>query len=110
MEIQLRSNAMTIDLSKTVFVNDIFSAMLPDGGTIVLNVVNESITSSAYTGEQAIKGVNINLFDVNGNEIDCPCVIGLGNDVMQITTEYKEYEGEMLTPDNMMYCMIEIYE
>lgn len=101
---------MTIDLAKVDFVNEIFSAMLPDGGRIVLNFVNEDIVSSAYVGEQKIKGVNIDIFNVSGNRIECPCVIGLGNEVMQITTEYKEHEGEMLTPDNMVYCTIEIYE
>lgn len=101
---------MTIDLAKVEFVNDMFSTMLPEGNMIVLNLVDESITSSAYTGEQKIKGININIYDIYGNIIDCPCVIGLGNEIMQINTDYKEHEGEMLTPDNMVYCTIEVYE
>lgn len=99
---------MTIDLAKTIFVNDIFSTRLPDGGTIVLNTVNEDI--QAYTEEQKIKGLNINIYSVDGELIDCPCVIGMGNELMEIRTDYKNYEGQMLTPDNMVFCTIEIHE
>ena len=100
---------MTLDLAKTTFVNDVFSTTLPDGGTIVLNTVNESVKTVSLE-EREIKGLNINIYTVSGEVIDCPCVIGLGNELMQIRTDYKEYEGQMLTPDNMVYCMIEIYE
>lgn len=101
---------MTIDLAKTEFVNDIFSTGLPDGGVITINVVDEALTSSAYTGELPIKGVNIEIQTVDGDTVSCPCVIGLGNDLMQINTDYKDYEGEVLTPENMVLCTIEIYE
>ena len=100
---------MTIDLSKTEFTNDFFSTMLPDGSTIILNTVDERLAVDGLS-EQNIKCVNIAIEDTDGNYISCPCVIGLGNDILIITTEYKEYEGKVLTPDNMVYCTIEIYE
>ena len=100
---------MTIDLSKTVFVNDIFSTMLPDGSSLVLNTVNEELITDSY--EQCnIKGINIVIIDTDDNYITCPCVIGIGNDLLKINTEYKEYEGKVLSPDNMAYCTIEVYE
>ena len=101
---------MIIDLANTEFTNDMFSTMLPDGSTIILNIVNESFTVDGATGECAIKGVNIEILDSEDNLISCPCVIGIGNDIMIIKTDYKEYEGAVLTPDNMMYCTIEIYD
>ena len=100
---------MTIDLAKVTFINDIFSTKLPDGGTIVLNVVDEDIQSDSLE-EKKIKGLNINIYSVDDELIDCPCVIGLGNDIMEIRTDYKSCEGQMLTPDNMVLCTIEIYE
>lgn len=99
---------MTIDLAKVEFDNDIFSTRLPDGGIITLNVVDESM-QTPYDGLE-IKGVNINLYDFTGELIECPCVIGLGNELMEIRTDYKNLEGKVLTPDNMMYCTIEVYE
>lgn len=99
---------MVVELAKAEFVNDFFSVMLPDGGLLVLNKVDEDFLSDG--AECIIKTVNIEVQDVDGNVTSCPCVIGLGNDLMQINTAYKEYEGEVLTPDNMVYCTIEVYE
>lgn len=99
---------MTIELSDKIFINDFFSTMLPDGSMLVLNKVNEDFLIDR--GEGVIKAINIEIQDTNDNIISCPCVIGLGNDFMQITTKYKEYEGKVLSPDNMAYCTIEIYE
>ena len=99
---------MIIDLAKVEFTNDLFSALLPDGSLIVLNKVDENFqVESDYC---IVKGVNIEIQDTEGNIMSCPCVIGLGNELMKIDTEYSEYEGAVLTPDNMMYCTIEIYE
>lgn len=98
---------MTIDLSKVTFTNDFFSTMLPDGDLLVLNKVDEDFLSG--TAECIIKAINIEI-QSEDEAISCPCVIGLGNDLMQINTDYKEYEGKVLTPDNMMYCTIEVYE
>lgn len=98
---------MIIDLSKVTFTNDFFSTMLPDGSMLVLNKVDEDFLSG--TAECIVKAINIEI-QSEDEAISCPCVIGLGNDLMQINTDYKEYEGKVLTPDNMMYCTIEVYE
>lgn len=100
---------MTIDLAKTDFVNDFFSTMLPDGSILNLNIVNEDFVSDNLE-ECIVKAVNISVVDYNENYIPCSCVIGMGNDILQIKTDYKQYEGKVLTPDNMMYCTIEVYE
>lgn len=99
---------MLINLDKAVFTNDFFASQLPDGSLLVLNKVDEDFLSDG--AECIIKAVNIEIQDTEGNIISCPCVIGLGNELMQITTRYKEYEGEVLTPENMVYCTIEVYE
>jgi hypothetical protein len=101
---------MTIDLAKVEFVNDFFSTRLPDGGTIILNLVNEDFIIEDTNEECIVKAINIAVYDYEGNTIDCSCVIGMGNDLLKINTDYKEYEGKVLTPDNMVYCTIEIYE
>lgn len=101
---------MIINLDKVVFDNDVFSTMLPDGGYIVLNKIDESFTADGFTGECLVKAVTIEIIDTDDNIILCPTAIGLGNELMQIKTDYTEYEGEMLTPENMVYCTIEIYE
>jgi len=99
---------MLINLDKAVFTNDFFTSQLPDGSLLVLNKVDEDFLSDG--AECVVKAVNIEIQDTEENIISCPCVIGLGNELMRITTEYKEYEGEVLTPDNMVYCTIEVYE
>ena len=101
---------MTIELAKVDFVNDLFSMILPDGSSLVLNTVNESFLAEGIEEECVVKAINIEVITEDGEVITCPCVIGLSNDLMQISTEYAEYEGEVLTPDNMEYCTIEIYE
>ncbi len=99
---------MLINLDKAVFTNDFFTSQLPDGSLLVLNKVDEDFLSDG--AECVVKAVNIEIQDTEENIISCPCVIGLGNELMQITTRYKEYEGEVLTPENMVYCTIEVYE
>jgi hypothetical protein len=106
---------MIIDLSKITFTNDFFSTMLPDGSLLVLNKVDEDFLSGADedflsgADECIVKAINTEIQNEE-EAISCPCVIGLGNDLMQINTDHKEYEGKVLTPDNMMYCTIEVYE
>lgn len=99
---------MIVELAKIEFVNDFFSTMLPDGSLLVLNKIDEDFL--ADEAECILKSVNIEIQDTQGDVISCPCVIGLGNDLMQINTAHKEYEGKVLSPDNMVYCTIEIYE
>lgn len=98
---------MTISLDKVEFINDFFSTTLPDGSLLVLNKVDEDFLTEDE--ECIVKGINIEI-QKEEEYISCPCVIGLGNDLMQINTDYTEYEGEVLTPDNMVYCTIEVYE
>lgn len=101
---------MIIDLSKVVFENDIFYTVLPDGNYLVLNTVDEAFLAEGETTECKVRAINIEIRDTEGVSTPCPCVIGLGNDYMIIKTDYKQYEGEVLTPDNREYCTIEIYE
>jgi hypothetical protein len=98
---------MIIELDKVTFVNDFFSTMLPDGKYLVLNKIDESI--KVENEESEIKCINISIQD-DEEEIACPCVIGIDNDLLIIKTEYKEYEGKVLTHENMGFCTIEVYE
>lgn len=99
---------MIIDLSNITFTNDFFSKMLPDGSMLVLNRLDENLFEDGK--ECTVKAISIEVQDYDGNIITCPCVIGLGNDLIKINTEYKEYEGKVLSPDNMAMCTIEVYE
>ena len=98
---------MIIDLSKVNFTIDYFSTILPDGSFLVLNKVDEDFLSDNV--ECVVKSINIEI-QTDEETISCPCVIGIGNELMQISTEHKDYEGKVLTPDNMVYCTIEVYE
>lgn len=100
---------MTIELANIEFVNDFFSVALPDGSTMNINLVNEDFITSSNE-ECTVKAINIEVTDLDGNITSCPCVIGMSNDIMEIDTDYTEYEGEVLTPDNMAYCTITVYE
>lgn len=99
---------MIIDLSNAEFTNDFLSFDLPDGGTLVLNKIDESISyDNTLTN---IKAVNMQVSYLDGSYIKCPSVIGLGNNLVKIITDYKEYEGKVLTHENMSFCKLEIYE
>lgn len=99
---------MTIELDKVEFTNDFFSTMLPDGNMLVLNKIDEDFIIDGK--ECIIKSLNVEIQSYEGEVITCPCVIGLSNDFMKISTEHTEHEGDVLTPENMGYCTIEIYE
>lgn len=99
---------MVIDLSNVEFENDFFSTILPDGSILVLNKVDESLALDNLSAE--IKAVNIEIQTDEDTVISCPCIIGMSNDYLSIDTAYTEYEGEVLTSDNMKYCTIQIYE
>lgn len=98
---------MIINLNSVEFINDFFTITLPNGSLLVLNKVDEDFMTEDK--ECIVNGINIEI-QRETEYISCPCVIGLGNDLMQIVTDYKEYEGEVLTPENMRYCTIEVYE
>lgn len=99
---------MTVDLAKVEFVNDFFSTALPDGSILVINKVDEDFITG--DNECIIKALNIEVQQDEDTIISCPCVIGLSNDLLEIKTDYTQYEGEVLSPENMVYCTIEIYE
>lgn len=99
---------MTIDMAKVNFVNDFFSTILPDGSTIVLNKLDEDFPVDNMSCP--VKAVNIEIRLTDDTVVPCPCVIGLGNDLMKVNTDYTEYLGDALTPENMVYCTIEVYE
>lgn len=99
---------MVIDLSNVEFENDFFSTILPDGSILVLNKVDENLALDNLSAE--IKAVNIEIQTDEDTVISCPCIIGMNNDYLSIDTAYTEYEGEVLTSDNMKYCTIQIYE
>ena len=101
---------MTIELDKVVFTNDVFSTMLPNGNYIVLNKVDEAFTAEGFEGESFVTAVNIEIIDVDGSSIPCSVAIGLSNEYIQVKTDYKEYEGEVLSPYNMEFCTIETYD
>lgn len=100
---------MTIELDSITFTNDFFSVALPDGSIIIINKVDEDFITE-NDDECIVQAIIIEVQDLDGNIISCPCVIGMSNDIMEIATKHTEYEGEVLTPDNMGYCTIEIYE
>lgn len=100
---------MTIDLSEVTFDNDFFSSTMPDGSTLVLNRIDESMKSDY--GSMSLNAITILVIDAEtGDNILCSPVIGLGSDRLVLSTEYEEYLGKVLTEDNMQYCTIEIPE
>lgn len=101
---------MIIDLAKTEFVNDMFSTMLPNGNYILLNIVDESFAVEGVEEPCTVQAVNIEIIDADGNVISGSNVIGMNSDYMLIKTDYSQYEGAVLTPDNMGYCTIEVYD
>lgn len=104
---------MIIDLGLITFDNDMYQTDLPDGSILVINKLNESLHTEDEVYEATdieIKRVNIEIIDLNGNTVLCPCIIGLDNDLMQIRTAYKQFEGLILNEDNLKYCEVEIYD
>lgn len=99
---------MTIDLAKVEFDNDFFSTILPDGSILTLNKIDESL--AVGSGVLDIKAINIEIQKENEEVVYPPSVIGLGDDILIIKTDYEEYEGKVLTAENMAFCTIEVYE
>lgn len=104
---------MKIDLSLITFDNDMYQTDLPDGSIIVFNLIDESLYNIDYSYrhvETNIKRINIEIIDLEGNSVMCPCVIGMGNDLMQVNTLHTEYEGKVLNNENMQFCEVEVYD
>ena len=103
---------MLIDLGEVVFENDFFNVDLPNGSVLTLNKIDEAIATDDSTVKIDRVNLQITSFDEDGNEeyMRCPCAIGLGNAILIIKTDYPEYEGKVLTSENMRFCTIEVYE
>lgn len=104
---------MILNLNEIDFVNDFFSISTPDGNQLILNKIDESLTISSRASNAVleINNINIELRKRDDSFVKCPCVIGMGNEYIHIDTEYKEdFEGAVLTSDNMKYCTINVYE
>lgn len=100
---------MTIDLSQITFENDFFTTSLPDESILVLNRIDELI--GFKDSEIKINRINIQIYNEDTETYKtCSSVIGLSEGNFSIKTLYKEYEGNILTEENMKYCTIEIEE
>lgn len=99
---------MIINLATVEFENDFFVLSLPDTSTLILNKIDESLSISE--GVSDIKRINVEIRKDENTSIQCTSVIGMDSEQLKISTEYTEYEGEVLTADNMQYCTMEIYE
>lgn len=101
---------MTLDLSQIQFDYDFFTAPMPDGSTLVLNNVSDSLLTEG--GDSAeIKRVNVLVIDAfTGDNLLCSSVIGMGNDRLIVGSADASLLGKVLTEDNMRECYIEMYE
>lgn len=99
---------MIINLSEVSFEGDFFYIDLPDSSSLVLNKLNEDI--KIESNNSVIKIINVQTVELDGKIVTRPCIIGMGDDKLQIITDYKQFEGKTLTEDNMAFCRIEVYE
>lgn len=97
---------MTYNLSEVVFENDFYELEIPDGSTVVFNLVDEQMAVGAE--ELDINAINIAVITADGLYVDGLNVIGEGGMYYMLTTEYKEYLGKPLTKDNIKYCTLEV--
>ena len=101
---------MEIYLKDVIFENDFFTIGTPDGGTLRLNKIDEKLNVSVLLKDVEINKINIEFESYDGTVTLCSSVIGLSNNLMEIQTNTKELEGEVLTTENMQYCTIVVYE
>ena len=101
---------MEIYLKDVTLENDFFTLGTPDGGTLRLNKIDEKLNVSVLLKDVEINRINIEFESYDGTVILCSSVIGLSNNLMEIQTNSKELEGEVLTAENMQYCTIVVYE
>ena len=103
---------MLIDLGEVVFENDFFNVDLPNGSVLTLNKIDEDIATDDSTVKIDRVNLQITSFDEAGNEeyMLCPCAFFLCNYFFFIYSDYPEYEGKVLTSENMRCCTIEVYE
>lgn len=101
---------MEIYLKDVILENDFFTIGTPDGGTLRLNKIDEKLNVNALLEDVEINRINIEFESYEGTITLCSSVIGLSNNLMEIQTNIKELEGEVLTAENMQYCTIVVYE
>ena len=101
---------MEIYLKDVTLENDFFTIGTPDGGTLRLNKIDEKLNVSVLLKDVEINRINIEYESSEGIVTLCSSVIGLSNNLMEIQTNIKELEGEVLTAENMQYCTIVVYE
>ena len=101
---------MEIYLKDVIFENDFFTIGTPNGGTLRLNKIDEKLNVSTLLEDVEINRINIEFESYEGTVTLCSSIIGLSNNLMEIQTNIKELEGEVLTAENMQYCTIIVYE
>ena len=101
---------MEIYLKDVTLENDFFTIGTPDGGTLRLNKIDEKLNVSVLLKDVEINRINIEYESSEGTVTLCSSIIGLSNNLMEIQTNNRELEGEVLTAENMQYCTIVVYE
>ena len=101
---------MEIYLKDVTLENDFFTIGTPDGGTLRLNKIDEKLNVSVLLKDVEINKINIEYESSEGTVTLCSSIIGLSNNLMEIQTNIRELEGEVLTAENMQYCTIVVYE
>lgn len=101
---------MEIYLKDVILENDFFTIGTPDGGILRLNKIEEKLNVSVLLEDVEINRINIEFESYEGIVTLCSSVIGLSNNLMEIQTNIRELEGEVLTAENMQYCTIVVYE
>lgn len=101
---------MEIYLKEVILENDFFTIGTPDGGILRLNKIDEKLNVSVLLEDVEINRINIEFESSEGIVTLCSSVIGLSNNLMEIQTNIKKLEGEVLTAENMQYCTIVVYE
>ena len=101
---------MEIYLKDVILENDFFTVGTPDGGTLRLNKIDEKLNVSVLLKDAEINRINIEYESSEGTVTLCSSIIGLSNNLMEIQTNIRELEGEVLTAENMQYCTIVVYE
>lgn len=101
---------MEIYLKDVTLENDFFTIGTPDGGTLRLNKIDEKLNVSVLLKDVEINRINIEYESSEGTVTLCSSIIGLSNNLMEIQTNIRELEGEVLTAENMQYCTIVVYE
>ena len=101
---------MEIYLKDVTLENDFFTIGTPDGGTLHLNKIDEKLNVSVLLKDVEINRINIEFESYDGTVTLCSSIIGLSNNLMEIQTNIRELEGEVLTAENMQYCTIVVYE